>query len=154
MVDQPIFRCCVDRTRKIVAVQKNQSAVLGRYSTAQVNPCLQPDEASASFFKNLNYAFLPYSWDSYSCSDMCTPFEKLITPFNKNLITIERRFSLPSEIEDAPQSIQVIEVIEKDDLRATGPEMRDAFMAEVLGILERRTFKVMLKEQLPDGAKH
>ena len=44
------------------------------------------------------------------------------------------------------------EVIDKSDPRAKSPEMRAAIGHEVRDLLNRGTFKVILREELPDGA--
>ena len=44
------------------------------------------------------------------------------------------------------------EVIDKDESRAMSSEMREAKMKEVKDLLQRGTFRVMLKEELLDGA--
>ena len=44
------------------------------------------------------------------------------------------------------------EVIKDNDPRAKSPEMKSAISSEVRDLLKRGTFKVLLKEELPDGA--
>ena len=44
------------------------------------------------------------------------------------------------------------EVIDKNDPRADTTEMHAAMMSEVRDLLKRGTFKVILREDLPDGA--
>ena len=50
------------------------------------------------------------------------------------------------------QPIHTTEIIEPSDPRAKSPEMQQAVMNEVRDLLQRRTFKVLLREELPDGA--
>ena len=49
-------------------------------------------------------------------------------------------------------TIHLTELISKDDPRASSPEMRKAIYEEVRDLPKRKTFKVILKEELPDGA--
>ncbi len=42
--------------------------------------------------------------------------------------------------------------MEKNDPRANIPEMHEAIKCEVRELLQRSTFKVVVKEELPDGA--
>ena len=49
-------------------------------------------------------------------------------------------------------SINITEIIIKDDPRANSPQMRQAVLDEVKDLLKRSTFKVILQEELPDGA--
>ena len=50
------------------------------------------------------------------------------------------------------QPIHMIEVIEPSDPRAMSREMQQAMMNEVRDHLQRGTFKVLLREELPDGS--
>ena len=54
--------------------------------------------------------------------------------------------------ESRPFDTQMTEVVDKNDPRADSPEMRAAIYREVTDLLRRGTFKVILKEELPDGA--
>ena len=44
------------------------------------------------------------------------------------------------------------EIVGKHDPKADSPEMKNAISSEVRDLLRRGTFKVILKEELPDGA--
>ena len=48
--------------------------------------------------------------------------------------------------------INIMEVINKHDPCAQSSQMREAVFKEVRELLIRGTFKVILKEELPDGA--
>ncbi len=43
------------------------------------------------------------------------------------------------------------EIIEPDDPRTNSPDMREAKIKEIKGLLERGTFKIVLEEELRDG---
>lgn len=49
-------------------------------------------------------------------------------------------------------NMDMTEIISKNEERATAPEMIAAIKQEVNDLLRRGTFKVILREELPDGA--
>ena len=63
-----------------------------------------------------------------------------------------QRSSAVHESVALPFEIEATEIVSSDDPRAKSPEMRRAVMNEVRDLLKQGTFKVMLKEELPDGA--
>ena len=83
-----------------------------------------------------------------------TPYRKLRSTPSVVAKTLERpttkRSSAVYVPDSATASIQVTEVIDRDDPRASCPEMNEAIMSEVRDLLKRGTFKVILKEELPD----
>ncbi len=48
--------------------------------------------------------------------------------------------------------VNIIELIEKGDPRATSPKMRAAMQKEIEGLMKRGTFKIVLKEEVPENA--
>ena len=59
-----------------------------------------------------------------------------------------RQFALP----DTGLSVNMTEVVQKNDERAHSSEMKAAIKSEVMDLLQRETFKVIPRKEIPDGA--
>ena len=70
------------------------------------------------------------------------------TQFMKTVHTVLNKYSSNPTV----HTIYMTEVIDASVPRAKTPEMKEAIMKEVLYLLKHRTFKFLLKEELPDGA--
>lgn len=75
---------------------------------------------------------------------------------NDNINSLECRCYLePGAINSCSNgripSVQVTQVVDKDEPRISSTELKKVIMAEVRDILERDTFKVILKEEIADG---
>ena len=64
---------------------------------------------------------------------------------------VRRAFSVFTS-KDPAFDTQLTDVVEKDEPRSNSPEMQSAFSIEVRDLLRQGAIKVILKEELPDGA--
>ena len=147
-----------DSSGKIIVVQKEAGSALERFNTTQVKPFLQPEKVAIDFFNILNRAFSTYASKSSTSSYPHTPLEEYRQLHQDNQVeALERRaktksIATSSTPNNTASAIQVTEIIDKDDPRASSIEMKNAIKEEVGDLLRRGTFKVILKEELPDGA--
>ena len=106
----------------------------------------------------MNKAFSTYALQSITSSYPHTPLEEYRHLRQDNqLEALERQaktesIATSSTSNDTASAIKVTEIIDKDDPRASSIEMKSVIKEEVRDLLQRGTFKVMLKEELPDGA--
>ena len=95
---------------------------------------------------------------THSFSYLHTPLEEYTRSRRDNEIEALERGDNTASFVTSPtpnvraSAIQVTEIIDKDDPRASSTEMNNAIKEEVRDLLRRGTFKVVLKEELPDGA--
>ena len=74
--------------------------------------------------------------------------EAIAVDYLQTLHDAFKPYASPAEALD----IRLTEVVRADYERASSPKMQKAILAEVRDLLRRGTFKVVLKEELPDGA--
>ena len=149
---KPYTVVAVDSSQKMIAVQKEIGMALERYNVAQMKTFIQPKEVATSFLKTLHRSFSAYSSEPSSLSDLCSLLHKFNNITDSDTKALERQHAQGSSASTSPPSIQVTELIHKDDPRASSPAMRKATFEEVQKLMKRDTFKFMLDEELPDGA--
>ena len=123
----PYTAVTVDDSAKIVVVKKNASSAEERYSTTQVKPFISPQNSAISFIDTIHKTL-----HSYASAPSDTSLKRFTGIRSSDILATE--------------------IIEPGDPRASSSEMRKAILSEVRDLLKRETFKVVLKEELPDGA--
>ena len=113
-----------DVLTKTVLVQNESNEKHERYSCAQVKPFL----ASATVERK-------------------TP-EVIVIDYLQQLRDAMTSYQTPMTALD----VRLTEVIQPDDPHAKDPRMQEAMNEEVKNLLRRGTSKVILKEEMPDGA--
>ena len=148
-----------DSCVKIVVVQKEAGSALERFNTTQVKLFLRPEDAAVGVFNIFNRAFSTYATESATLMYPHTPLVEFIrSPESDEIDTLKREgkhalAAINSNFNIPATTIQVTEVVDKDHPRASSPEMKGAIKEEVRDLMQRGTFKLMLKEELPEGAK-
>ena len=113
----------IDVNAEIVIVRKDKESLIKSYNMVRVKTFLAPTESSTVFMDILYSVFVGYASNPTCMRSSANVFQMHVT-----------------------------EIIEKDDLRAKSHEMQDAIRNEVRDLTRRGTFKVILKEELADGA--
>ena len=144
----PYFSVIFDTTSKILVSKKDEKSALERYNTTRVKPFLRPQEAASAFLDVSHMSFAIYTNLDDNNVDSQSPLQKhcLGTTYGK------RSSDNQKNPEITTSSIQVTEIIDKDDPRASSVEMRRAVMSQMRDLLKRGTFKIMLDEELRDWA--
>ena len=120
----PFTVLCTDESRKLVYVQDAKIGAARRFKAVQVKRYLTSETTSV----NLAHFFM------------------------MDLGGALGRFGTTSVEAQTTTGVHLTEIITRGDPRAYSPEMNAAKKAEIKNLLERGTFKVILKEELPpDG---
>ena len=107
-----------------------------------------------SFDENSRIVLVQKSEDAPHERYNITQVKHLLEPETASISFVDdvrRTFSVFSN-KDRTFDTYLTEVVGKHDPRASSPEMKDAISNEVRDLLRRGTFKVILKEELSDGA--
>ena len=124
-MDWYLYRKTVDHESKIVMVKTTPDSLPERFNSTQVKPFLTPIEASSSFMEILYQSF-----SVHAAKNTGGPSEP------PNILR-----SSASNTHD----IHATETILNNDPRASCPEMRAAIVEEVREMLQRGTFKAVMK---------
>ena len=145
-----------DAASKVVVIQKDSESAHQRFSVTQVKPFLRPESAVTSFMRTLHASLLQFANKEESQSDTLAPRQLLLSStkvdHESKMSSQQQRSSAIDGDSPGIQSIQVTEIVDKDDPRSMCTEMHQAKMKEVRDLLQRGAFRVMLKEELPGGS--
>lgn len=153
----PYIVVTYDAPFKVVVVQKYSDSAHERFSVAQIKLFLRPNTAAASFMDTLHASPSMYVNPQEQPSDVVSPIQSIYSSYKHDKLTdqfisdtslsarnTEENFNNPA--------IHVTEVIDKNDPSAMCHEMHEAKVSEIRNLLQRGTFRVILKEELREGA--